>query len=255
MAKLKYLIPILLFLSSALFAETKKVYFYTTETNINDFKSLKVNFDRYLKYYGNYDFQAFNKRPVFEEYLKDKNIIVILSSWHYKQIAKKYNLKAKLVALKKESVTDTKIIVGQKGSAYDGTLTTAFSKEYAKKMINKLAPKNTLNLMNVPKEIDALMSVGFGMSKFALVSKESFELLKQANSFLTSKMEVYKESKPAFRMLIASNLKEEYNNKKLLDIFTSMGLKEEGKKILDILGVDGIVMLTKNDLKQLRETK
>ncbi len=250
MLKIKYLIPILLFLSSALFAETKKVYFYTTESNINDFKSLKVNFDRYLKYFGNYDFQAFNKRSVFEKYLENPNIIVILSSWHYKQIAQKYDLDAKLVALKKESTTDTKIVVGKKGLSYDGTITTAFSKEYAKGMIDKLSPKNSLNILNVPKEIDALMSVGFGMSNFALVSKESLELLRQANSFLTSQMHIYKESKPSFRMLVSSKLKEK-RHKELIDIFTSMETKEEGKKILDILGVDKIVILTNNDLKQL----
>lgn len=249
MAKIKYLILISLFISFVC-AETKKIYFYTTETNINDFKSLKINFDEYLKYFGDYDFQAFNKRETFEKYIEDQNIIVILSSWHYKQIAKKYNLDAKLVALKKDTVTDTKIIVGKKGLSYDGTITTAFSKEYAKEMISDLTLDNSLNILNVPKEIDALMSVGFGMSKFALVSKESFELLKKANSFLTSTMQVYKESKPSFRMLIASKLKEKYH-KELADIFTSMDQKIEGKKILDLLGVDRIVVLGNNDLKRL----
>ncbi len=253
MIQLKHLILILLLLSS-IFAEEKKVYFYTSETNVNDFKSLKINFDQYLQHFGDYNFQAFNNKEIFEEYLKDENIVIILSSWHYKQIAKKYKLQVKLVALKKESVTDTKVLVGKKGSPYVGTVTTPFSHEYATTHISKLNSASSLHILNVPKEIDALMSVGFGMSQFALVSKDSFELLKTANSFLASQMEVLSESTPTLRMLVASKIKK-HNNKELIEIFTSMDSQDEGKTVLDILGVDKIVVLTKNDLQKLRGVK
>jgi hypothetical protein len=236
------------------FAENNKVYFYTTETNINDFKLLKVSFDQYLKDFGDYNFQAFNNKEVFEEYLKDENIVVMLSSWHYKQIAKRYNLQAKLVAQRKESVTDTKVLVGKKGSSYEGTVTTSFPHEYATTHINKLILDSSLNILNVPKEIDALMSVGFGMSQFALVSKESFELLKKANSFLASQMEVFSESTPTLRMLVALKIKKR-NNKKLIEMFLTMDSKAEGKKVLKMLGVDKIVILTKNDLQKLGGVK
>ena len=253
MIQLKHLILILLLFSSV-FAEQKKVYFYTTETNINDFKSLQVSFDQYLQPFGNYNFQAFSNKEVFEEYLKDENIVVILSSWHYKQIAKKYNLQVQLVALKKESITDTKVLIGIKGSSYTGTLTTPFPHEYATSHINKLTLDNSLHILKVPKEIDALMSVGFGMSQFALVSKDSFELLKKANSFLASQMEIFGESTPTLRMLVASKIKK-HNNKEFMEVFTTMDSRDEGKKVLDMLGIDKIVILTKNDLQKLGGVK
>jgi hypothetical protein len=240
----------MLLLFSSVFAEQKKVYFYTTETNINDFKSLKVSFDQYLKYFGDYNFQAFNNKEVFEDFLKDENIVVILSSWHYKQIAKKYNLQAKLVALKTGSITDTKVLVGKKGSSYTGTVTTPFPHEYATTYINN----SSLSILNVPKDIDALMSVGFGMSQFALVSKDSFELLKRANSFLATQMEVFSESTPTLRMLVTFN-KEERDNKECIEIFTTMDSKDEGKKVLNMLGVDKIVILTKSNLHKLGGVK
>ncbi|WP_455756191.1 hypothetical protein [Sulfurimonas sp.] len=249
MILLKHLILILLLLSSV-FAEEKRVYFYTTETNINDFKSLKVSFDKYLKHFGDYNFQAFNNKEVFEEYLNDENIVVILSSWHYKQIAKSYNLQVQLVAFKKESIRDTKVLVGKKGSHYVGTVTTPFPNEYATSLIDKLTLDKSLNILKVPKEIDALMSVGFGMSQFALVSKDSFELLKKANSFLASQMEVFSESTPTLRMLVASKIKK-HNNKECIEIFTTMDSRDEGKKVLDMLGVDKIVILTKKDIQKL----
>ena len=250
MVKIKYLIFLIFLLSNTLFAEPKKIYFYTTEANVNDFKSLKVTFEQYLSQYGNYDFQPFNKKEIFEQFLEKEDIIVILSSWHYQQIAKKYNLEAKLVALKKESITDTKIIVGKKGLQFDGTITTTYSKQYSKKLIDTLIENNNLNILNVPKEIDALMSVGFGLSKFALVSKDSFELLKNVNSFLAKQMTIYKESKPNFRMIIASKLKNQYSEE-CINLFKSMNSDVYGKKILNLLGIDDIVILTNNDYNKI----
>jgi len=249
MIQFKYLILIFLLFSSV-FAKEKKVYFYTTETNISDYKSLKISFDQYLKYFGDYNFQAFNNKEIFEDFLQNEDIIVILSSWHYKQIAKKYNLQAKLVALKKESITDTKVLVGKKGASFVGTITTPFPHDYTTAHINRLTTDHSLNVLNVPKEIDALMSVGFGMSQFALVSKESFELLQKANSFLAKQMKVFSESTPTLRMLVA--LKEnKLTNKESIDIFSTMDSKDEGKKVLKMLGVDKIVSLTTNDLQEL----
>ena len=98
------------------------------------------------------------------------------------------------------------------------------------------------------------MSVGFGMSQFALVSKDSFGLLKKANSFLASQMEIFGESTPTLRMLVASKIKKRHD-KEFIEIFTTMDSKDEGKKVLDMLGIDKIVILTKNDLQKLGGVK
>lgn len=245
---LKFVLLFLLLLSNV-FADSKKVYFYITESDINDFKSLKISFDKYLDKY-NYEFQAFNKKSTFESYLTHKDIIVILSSWHYKQIAKKYDLHAKLVASKRNTITDTKVIVGKKNSTFSGTITSAYSKDYSLKLIPKLIKNNNLNVLNVPKEIDALMSVGFGMSDFALVSKDSFELLKEINPFLTKQMTIYKESSPSFRMFVSSKL-DGFEKKDLINIFTNMKSQDDGRKVLDMLRIDDMVVLTRKDLLQL----
>lgn len=249
MIYIRYFIIFFLFITHV-WAEPKKVYFYTTESNISDFKSLKVSFDKYLKYFGKYEFQAFSKKETFEKYLKKDDVILILSSWHYQQIIEKHSLKAKLVALKKQSITDTKVLVGRIGSTYTGTVTSAYSRQYSKKLIDNFTKTDTLELLIVPKEIDALMSVGFGMNEFALVSRDSFELMKKVNTHLSEQLIVFNESSPTYRMLVASKLRDEHD-KKLIDIFTTMNLKDEGKKILDILGIDDIVVLTRSDLEKL----
>ena len=249
-------IILILFLFSMIFADTKKIFFYTTENNINNFKALKVSFDTYLRNYGDYEFQPFNDIKTFEEYIHNKDSFVILSSWHYKKIAAEYNLEAKLVAEKEKTKTDTKILVGKKNLSLNGVVTSAYDDEYTKELLLTLTKNKSddLSVLIVPKEIDALMSVSFGMSKFALVSRDSLRLLKNINPFLTKNLKIYNESIPAYRMLVTCN-KIDKDKLKLMSIFEKMDLNDNGKNILGMIGVDKLVILNSNDLKNLGDAK
>lgn len=246
------IIFILFLFIASLSADTQKVYLYTTEININNFKSLKVGFDAYLRKHGNYEFQPFNDKKIFEEYLKENDAIVILSSWHYLKIAEKYNLKAVSVAQKKGSIYDTKILVGQIGASLNGVVTSAYDKEYANDILNVITAGKAadLSVLLVPKEIDALMSVGFGMSKFALVSKDSFSALQDINPMLAKNLTIYSESKPQYRMLLTYNKDNDKKND-LISILRDMYSSNEGKNILNMIGIDGWSKLSKDDLADL----
>jgi hypothetical protein len=242
------------FFATSLFSETKKIYFYTTESNINNFKSLKISFDKYLKKFGDFEFQPFRDQKTFEKYLKDKDSIVILSSWHYKNIAKSYNLEAKLIAEKKGSVTDSQILVGYKNIPYRGVVASAYNKKYSKELLKELLSwkSKKLSILTVPKEIDALMSVGFRMSKFAIVSECSFNLLKEVNPYLAKNLKVYAKSEPKYRMIVAENKIRE-NSKEIMNIFKKMNLSHTGSTILGQLRVEKLKPISKTDLKKIKD--
>lgn len=247
------LLLLIFFLISTLVADKLKVYFYTTEAHIKNFKALKVGFDNYLSKHGDYEFQPFNDKKTFEKYLKDKYFIVILSSWHYEKLFKEYNLEAKLVAQKEDTILDTKILVGHiKNEKLNGIVTSAYDAQYTRELLSTLTENKSDNLsvLIVPKEIDALMSVGFGMSKFALVSRDSLNLLQSINPFLSKNLKIYKESKPTYRMLVACNDmdKEKF---KLMYIFQRMDSNSDGKNVLKMIGVDKLVVLDSNDTKNI----
>ncbi len=244
----------LLFIICSLIADIKKVYFYTTECNINNFKSLKIGFDTYLKGFGDYEFQAFSDKKTFEKYIQDKNAILILSSWHYSHIADKYHIKAVLVGQKRENITHTKVLIGKKDSSIKGIVTSAYDSEYTQELLGKLTDGKQLSTIKVPKEIDALMSVGFGMSQLALVSNDSFELLQRMNSFLAKDLVIYKESKPSYRILIASKNGQD-QEKRLLNIFENMDMSKNGKKIINLLGIDKFTLLNNQDLDRIGGAK
>jgi len=239
-----------LFFLTTLYAQSSKVCFYTLGNNIDDFKSLKIYFDKYLQKFGDYKFQAFSDKASFENYLKNNNdnTISIVSSSHYKDLFLQYKLKAKLIAKKNNRIKEIKVLIGKKGKTIQGIVSSAHTKKYTKKLLTSLKENKELSTLIVPKDIDALMSVGFGMSDFALVSKDSFTYLQEINGFLTKDLKIYKELDSRYRMLIASKMKD----KEIKNIFQNMSKDTNGKNILNIFGVDGFTFLHLQDLNNLR---
>jgi len=244
---MKFILFIMLYINIT-FANDTKIYFYSTDININNFKSLKISFDRYIQDYGKYQFQPFSNKNTFEEQLKYDDSVFILSSWHYKKISKKYNLEALLVAQKKGTITDTKILVGKKKSSVKGLVTSAYDISYTKELLSKLTKNKIDNLpiLIVPKEIDALMSVSFGMSDFALVSKDSLSFLQSVNPSLTKDFQIFSESEPKFRMVLANN-KIKKNKQEIVTMFNDMSKKPKGQNILEMMGIQKLVILSKED--------
>jgi len=59
-------------------ADKTMIYFYSSETNINNFKSLKMAFDQYLSKFGPYEFQPFRGRKAFEKHIEgQKNCFIV----------------------------------------------------------------------------------------------------------------------------------------------------------------------------------
>ena len=248
------ILSIVLLFFGLLFAEPHKVYYYASDKNIENFKTFKIAFDRYLAQYGDYQFQAFSEKEVFEDFLEDGEAILMLSSIHYQQLKVRYHLAPISVAQNKKSITDTNIIVGKKGLSLEGTVSTAFSEKYTNNLLRKTLGNHHLSLLKVPKEIDALMSVGYGMSQFASVSKKSYYHLIKTNKNLTKDMRIYRESDPNYRMLVAVN-KSYKNNQNLIRIFTNMKKTKRGRVLLKRLGIDNIVRLSRRDLHLLGGSK
>jgi hypothetical protein len=233
-----------------------KIYFYSTDINIKNFTSLKIAFDSYLSKYGEYKFQPFNDKKIFEDQLANNDSILIVSSWHYKNLIKEHNLEALLVAQKKGTITDKKILVGKKNSQLKGLITSAYDVSYTKKLLNELTKKDTDNLpiLIVPKDIDALMSVSFHMSDFALVSKDSLESLRLVNPSLTKDLFIFYESEPKYRVLLANNKIQE-NKSNIITVFNTMSNQKIGKDILEMMGIEKLVILTSKDKHKLGDIK
>lgn len=245
------LLLILFFIIFSLQAQTKKIYYYSNENDIESFKDLKKSFDTYLKKFGDYEFQPFTSDKLIQNYISYDDSIVILSSWVYKNMIKKRILNPKLVAVKDGNNNFQKFLIGKPYNNIDGMVTSTYSNNYLIKSLNNIdIQTNTIKPQKVLKQQDALMSVGFDMSKFAFVTEDSFNFLKEDNTNLANKLSIYKKTPPSLRFIVSTNIKLDDSND-YLKIFTSMKNDEDGLKVLDILGIDEIRKLDIDDIRVL----
>jgi hypothetical protein len=237
-----------------------KIYFYSSETNINNFKSLKMEFDRYLSKLGPYEFQPFSSRDVFEKQVKGKeNCLLLLSSWHYRHIHKKYALTPALTGMRNGKKYQRKILVsGEKSAdieARPGLVASASSLQYTtsalRKMLQEKHAQTSFKVLTVPKDIDALMSVGFGMAKLAFASENAFDELKGVNPRLCNKMKVLAEGEETLRLVLALPQSFKENSRKIIDMIKNMPMDSDGKRRIRMLGLDGWQELNSSDRLKL----
>jgi hypothetical protein len=233
----------LTFAASAQVGKTT-IYFYSSETSINNFKSLKMEFDRYLSKLGPYEFQPFSEREAFEQYVKDKKqCILLLSSWHYSKINKEYALTATLAGTRNGQKYQKRVLVTKDESVKTGRVASASSKEYTssylRAMLKGKGMIDEIQVLTVPKDIDALMSVGFGMSKLALTSGNALDELKKVNPTLHQKMKIIAKGKESLSLIAAvpEGFRKEAAN--IVAIFQNMAADPDGKEKLMMLGLDG----------------
>jgi hypothetical protein len=237
------------------------VYFYSSETSINNFKSLKIEFDRYLSRYGPYEFQPFSSRKDFEEHVKDKpNCLLLLSSWHYRHIHKAYALTPILCGHRKEGKYQKRILVAG-GPVPDinalrtSRIASASNPEHTisvlAEMLKEKYAGEPFRILTVPKDIDALMSVGFGIAGFALSTGNSLEELKTVSPVLCSKMSILAEGEQSLLMVLAAAKGLEQGVDNISKILLDMASDPEGKRKIRMLGLDGWQRIDAGDMKQL----
>ena len=237
------------------------IYFYSSETNINNFKSLKMEFDKYLSKSGPYEFQPFSNKDAFEKHIKDKKkCLLLLSSWHYSNIHKEYSLNPALVGMQNGKKYQKRILVARGKSANinsvkTGRIASASSvKHTCGVLMGMLKEKNAVDrikILTVPKDIDALMSVGFGMSIFALTTRNSLNKLNMVNSILYKKMKILSESKEALLLILAVPKTFSKDAEKMVNIIKNMPDNPDGKKKIRMLGLDGWQKLDSSDRLKL----
>lgn len=241
------------------------IFFYNPETNVDNFATLKTEFDTYLAGQGGYTFQPFNDRSNFEKMLMGKpDGIYLLSSWHYSQLNAKIPLEPVLVGTAKGEFLQRKVLTTRDAAdaagLQGGTIAGAGTEDYLRNLLRQMLPGqealvNSFKLLTVPKDIDALMAVGFGMAKAALASESSMQKLALINAKQREQLKSLAASDKSFLLIAAVPKQSKAEEDALVKVVESMGLQPSGEKNLRMLGLDGwkrIDTLDASLSKQLR---
>lgn len=249
------------------YADTKyTIYFYNPETNINNFASLKIEFDRYLSDYGLFKFQPFSDRKTFEKFIAGKNDgVFLLSSWHYQHLAKKLPIESVLVGVSKGKSMHRKILSTKEqhitsiDSLEGKVVASSGSEDYTKNILVQMLGEgkkdiaDSLKILTVPKDIDALMAVVFGMANLALTTEQGLTKLMAINLKQYRKLKHLVASKEVLLPIIAKPKQPDEKINLLLTVIEEMGTSLEGRKKLKMLGIDGWKRLSKAERISLEE--
>jgi len=239
------------------------ISFYSSETNINNFKSLKLEFDTYLSKFGDYKFQPFNNRETFETYLKEqKSCVALLSSWHFAQIRETYRIKPILVGMRNQEISQKSVLVAKEAgitldSVKNVQIASASSIEYTHNMLKELlsdpSAAEQIKILVVPKELDALMSLGFGMAKAAMTTAHSVEQLQTMNPALYKSLNVLAESKESLLLIVAISEDCGDQEQRISTLLQEMSDQPNGKRNLLMLGLENWKLIDASDLKKLEK--
>ncbi|GAX62210.1 transcriptional regulator [Candidatus Scalindua japonica] len=255
-------------ISTSIFANSPcTIYFYNPETNINNFASLKVEFDKYLSSYGSFQFQPFSDSKSFEKFIAGRDDgVFLMSSWHFCQLKRKFpiDIQARLVGISKGKSTHEKILTSNnniinidllKGK----TVASSSNEDYTKNILIQMLGEekrdiiDSIEILTVPKDIDALMAVGYGMADSALTTESSLAKLAAINPKQCDFLRTLARSKEILLPIVAVPEQSDENIELLLTIIEKMEAVLDGKKKLRMLGMDGWKRLGKLERKYLGE--
>ncbi|MCK5877505.1 MAG: PhnD/SsuA/transferrin family substrate-binding protein [Candidatus Marithrix sp.] len=243
--------------SAPINATEDALFFYNPESNINDFRTLKKLFDAYLTNYNSYQFQPFDDKNTFESFLPQNNVF-LLSSWHYLNLRKQghTNLQPILVGTISGNMTYTKVLSTKRNiknieALHKKRIASAGNKNYTGDILKNMTKYSMeeFKILTVPKDIDALMSILFGMAQGALTSRHSLDTLSTLNPKKYKLLHQHAESKAIILpVVVAHKPIIKPSIKKLLIAIENLSNSNSGKEILGMLGWDGWQKVNSMDL-------
>ncbi|MBF0336671.1 MAG: hypothetical protein HQL05_02450 [Nitrospirae bacterium] len=262
-------LTLLLLLVNPAGANGAVIYFYSPELNVDSFSSLKGAFDNYLARFGNYQFQPFKDKETFERHVnaqtlghngqKDNDNIFLVSSWYYLMIKDRAKVRPVMVGLSNGKAVQKLVLVASKKVAsldklQGGKLAASGTQEHNRNVLrqilgNKKEISDTVSILTVPKDIDALMSLGFGLVDYAVTTDNSLEKLSTINQELYRTITTLLQSNDI--MLPVILIPDKSDSDTLLTILEKMGKEPEGAKVLKMLGLEKLRRLSPSEIKTL----
>ena len=151
----------------------------------------------------------------------------------------------------KKSVAEVSMLVrGRLASTHDPKDTRAILSQMFPKRSDVI---DSVAILTVPKDIDALMAVGFGMADAALTTKYSLEQLARINSQQANSMHAVGEAKQIQLVICAIPAGADKDTRELLPHILSMADNPTGKSLLQQMSLGQWRQITgaeKRDLYQ-----
>ena len=133
---------------------------------------------------------------------------------------------------------------------------SAATEDYARTMLRKLldrqpAVEPSVKILTVPKDLDALMAVGFGLADAALSAQDGLTQLASLNPKLAEQVHSMATTDPAPLPILAAPRGSADAVKDLVGVIEAMARDPEGGRRLNLIGLDGLRKLTEAERRML----
>lgn len=238
---------LVLLLCNAAMGDTITIYHFNPESHSDRNLILKNTFDLYFQARYNIQLQPVEDQGSFEQLITSGgHNLFIMSHWRYHQLVKAHpDLTPRLQGIKDGKNTFRKLLIG-KQPLPKGRMTIAVSgtERYVQTLLQQMSFNDStlgskpFRLLKVPKDIDALLAVSFGMADTALAADSSFEKLSLLYRNEFQQLEILGTSQPQQRLVVVVRNEHQQQLQTALEALETMDQSSEGKLGLNLLGLD-----------------
>ena len=229
-----------------------KIYFYNPEINTDRNLVLKSAWDSYLNEMGRYELQPVDNGESFTKLIQqEQDTAFIMAEWLFSSLSSvpeldKQKLELIFVGMKNGLDTYRKILVSNKNALdlENVTIASSGSKDRTLKILSSIYPEfssdklESLKILLVPKDVDALMAVGYGLAEMALTTEVSLSKIADLNESLHKDMLVLRKSEPFKRSVLIFKSDNLALKTSLVKALNNMGQNRNGKQAMSLLGLD-----------------
>ncbi len=241
------------------------IHFYSPETNINNFGTLKSEFDAFFAGAGGHKFQPYGDRAAFEKALAGNGGgLFLMSSWHYPQLAAKAAWQPMLIGQLRDKLTQRHVLCAKKEVANLAALkgarvAAAGNKDFIRDLLTELlGPTHRALLADqkvlpVPKDFDALMTLGLGGAQAAVATESGLDKLAKTNAKQHDALVQLAKGPERLLPVVVSSAQPDDACQALLKVLAGMRGDPEGQQRLRLLGLDGLVTIADAQRNELRK--
>ena len=232
----------------------KEFYYYNPDSPQSNLGHLKQEFDAFLSENNfSYAFQPFTHFADFHR-LNSKNhpSFILVPDWYYRQYGKTLGLRPLLVPLRHGNNSYKKILLISPVSSeavndYDiiSFAMTTMGPDVPISVIkgllaDQLISIQQLNIINVPKDLDAILALVLGQVKMALVAQDNLQTIADANPRIVQRIKKLNKTVTVPMPVICyeENQVDKEDVERFISVFMKMAKEHPRNKIMEMLQID-----------------
>ena len=232
----------------------REIYYFNPDSPQSNLSRLKLEFQTYFSDNNfSFTFQPFTHFVDFHR-LNSENrpSFIIVPEWYYRKYGKDFGLHPLLVPVRHGLTSYKKILLasqltGDAASDYEiitfamTTMGPDGSTEAIKELVAKeLVSVQQLNIISVPKDLDAILALVLGQVKMALVGQDNLQTISDANPRIIRAIKKLDRSitVPMPVICYLEGRAESGDVEKLVEAFKKMTSEHPRNKIMEMLQID-----------------